>query len=341
MWIAGLLGMALLVYTIRQGNLSHLAHNFYHINKFWAATVLGCSALSYLCIAAVLQQLLKGIRHPLRFLSVLRIAVVSCTLNYLMALAGVSGIAAKVYLLAQEDIPPSQTLSVSMVHGFLTNTVAVVLIYFGFFSFYTHRSLGVQQIGLAMLVLPATLLLTWITIQTIISAAFRTRLWGLGLRAATGLCRWIHRPHWIDRNKADAFFAHFDDSMKLLIGNSRMLWSSAGFALLDWLFMFLCLACSFLAARYPVDVETLLVGFSVAIFVALFSITPGGIGLIEGSMVGSFYLMGLDYDQALLAVLIYRFAYYVLPLAISFFFFKKLFSPAIGEDAGMQTLDNQ
>jgi uncharacterized protein (TIRG00374 family) len=327
-WAAGLLGLALLAYTIHQADFDRLLTGFQDADRLWLVPVLICSVISYLCIAAVLHHLLKGIRQPLTFATTLRISMISCTLNYLMALAGLSGIAAKVYLLARERIPPRKTLSVSMVHGFLTNTVAIVLIYFGAFSLLSHRSLGKDQIGLAVLILLITLGLTWFTVRILVSASFRASCWGFGLRHATRLSHRINRSHWIDRSKTDAFFHHFDDSMKLLTGRNRLLCGAAGFALFDWLFMFLCLACSFQAARCPTDFTTLLAGFSVAIFTALFSITPVGIGLMEGSMVGSFYLLGLDYDKALVAVLIYRLAYYILPLAVSFPLFHNLLTPA-------------
>jgi len=46
-------------------------------------------------------------------------------------------------------------------------------------------------------------------------------------------------------------------------------------------------------------------------------------------MAGSFYLMGLDYDRALVATLIFRFAYFLLPIFVSAFTYKHFFpSPA-------------
>jgi uncharacterized membrane protein YbhN (UPF0104 family) len=60
----------------------------------------------------------------------------------------------------------------------------------------------------------------------------------------------------------------------------------------------------------------------------LFSLTPASIGLMEGSMAGAFYLMGLDYEFSLLAILIYRIAYYFTPIAASVLFFKRFFPRA-------------
>lgn len=337
-WAAGLFGLFLLYYTVKQADLAKLTKSFHDIDLFWAALMLGAGAASYFFIAAVLHQLLKGIGRPLRFSSVFQISLLSCTLNYLLAFAGLSGVAAKVYMLSRQGIPPSKTLSVSMVHGFLTNTVAVALIYLGFFFMYSHRNLSIKQVELAIPVLAATFLLTWVTIRIIVSSSFRGKLWTWVLGVSKACCSRINRGHWIQEEKADAFFCNFDDSMKLLMSNNRMLLAPAGCALLDWLFMFLCLACAFRAVHCQADPQALLVGFSVAIFAALFSFTPVGIGVMEGTMVGSFYLMGLDYDDALLAILLYRLTYYWLPLFVSLFFYRRLLSPSGRDDERMQDI---
>ncbi len=327
-WIAALLGILLFTYVLERADIARLSNNLYHIDPAWAILALLFTTASYLFIAAVLHLLLRGIGQSLRFSTVFRISTVSCTLNYLMALAGLSGIAAKVYLLARERIAPSKTLSVSMIHGFLTNTVAIVLIYLGFFFLYGDHRLDSGEIEMAVLILLFSFLLTWFTVMIIVSGTFRARVWRLIMIVVRWITGRFKRITWLSEEKAEAFFANFDDSMTFLMKNRRMLLGPAGFAVLDWVCMFSCLVCSFRAVHYPVPVPTLLVGFSVAIFASLISVTPAGIGIMEGSMVGSFYLMGLDYDKALLGILLYRFSYYLLPLGISFLFYHQLFVAA-------------
>ena len=323
--LAGIVGLSILFYTIRQADLKKLVENFQDIHLFWAPLVILTSALSYLCIAAVLHRLLKSMGHTLPFATSFRISFVSCTLNYAMAIGGLSGVAAKVYLLAKEKIPPSNTLSISMVHGFLTNTVAVIFIYLGFFFLYSEYKLSTREKEVGVIILLIAFLLSWITIQTIIHESFRKKLWQLCLWVVLSVSRRLNHPHWVHQEKAQAFFDNFNKSLNIIMRNASILLKPAMYALLDWVLMFFCLKCSFLAVRYPIDNWTLLVGFSVGIFMTLFSLTPASIGLMEGSMAASFYLMGLDYDRALLATLIYRFAYFFLPILISLFFYKQFF----------------
>jgi glycosyltransferase 2 family protein len=323
--LAGFLGLCILFYTIKQADLSLLVTNIKDIHLFWGPLVILTSVSSYACIAAVLHRLLRSMGHAIPFAASFRISLVSCTLNYVMTIGGLSGVAAKVYLLAKERIPPSNTLSISMVHGFLTNTVAVIFIYLGFFFLYSEYKLSAREKEAGIFVLLIAFLLSWITIQTIIHESFRKKLWQFCLWAVMFLGRKLHRPQWLKEERAQAFFSNFNNSLNEIMRNSSILLAPALYALLDWTLMFLCLKCSFLAIRYPVDNMTLLVGFSVGIFLNLFSLTPASVGLMEGSMAACFYLMGLDYNSALLATLIYRVAYYYLPILISLFFYKQLF----------------
>ncbi len=328
-WIAAIFGGIILFYTIKQANFQKVVEHLGDISPLWALAVIASAFISYACVAGVLEKLLSGIGLPLSFSACFKISLLSSTLNYLMSVAGLSGVAAKVYLLSREDIPPSNTLSVSIIHGFLTNTIAVLFIYLGFFYLYSqHQITDRDQEVFGVMVLLVAFLMTWLTIQTIVHEAFRKKIWQIGLRAVIAFTKKIGRPHWIRPERAEVFFENFNDSLNMIMRNRSVLLFPASLALLDWLFMFLCLKFSFIAINYPVSNKVLMVGFSVGLFTSLFSLTPASIGLMEGSMAWSFYMMDLDYDFCLLAILIYRIAYYFAPIATSVFFFKRFFPPA-------------
>jgi glycosyltransferase 2 family protein len=341
LWFTACLGLFVLYQTISRADLKKLAENVQTIDHPWALGVVATSAVSYLSIAAVLHCLLRGTGFSLRFAVSFRIALVSATINYVMAMGGLSGMAAKVFLLAREKVPPSSTLSISIIHGFLTNTVAVMFVYLGFFYLYSEYKLSSREVEVGILILLVAFVLTWGTIQVIVNPSFRVGLW----RIVTGvLARGAKRfPNtaWLQPSRTDGFFNNFNDSMNLVVGSGRKLLAPALFALVDWLTMFLCLKFAFLAVHYPLENRILMVGFSVGIFTGLFSITPVSIGIMEGSMAGAFYLMGLDYDRALMATLIYRVAYFFLPIIGSLFFCRHFFmtreSPDHAEPTSPQT----
>ena len=55
---------------------------------------------------------------------------------------------------------------------------------------------------------------------------------------------------------------------------------------------------------------------------SLVSLAPGGIGILEGSMTGVFVTLGIPLETAVVAVLIFRFAYYAVPFLVSLIFFR-------------------
>jgi glycosyltransferase 2 family protein len=329
-WFALLLGLLVLFYALGQADFKVLARSLENIDFVWTVMAIVASGLSYLCIAAVLYFLLKGAGHLLSFFVSARITIVSSTLNYVMATGGLSGMAIKVYLLTRKGIQPSSTLSISMVHGFLTNTVAVVFIYLGFFYLYSQHKMTVREMGAGIAILLFALLLTWFTIRSILHESFRRKMWKFCRRLASAAGAKLPRPRWFHPEKADQFFENFNTSMNYLVRNSRILLKPAIFALLDWLLMISCLKCAFLAVHYPIGNRALLVGFSAGIFVTLVSLTPASVGITEGAMTGSFYLMGLDYDQALLATVIYRVAYFYLPMFLGLLVYNSLLADTDG-----------
>jgi uncharacterized membrane protein YbhN (UPF0104 family) len=87
-WLAAVLGVSILVYTIQQANLEQFLHNLRNLHWGWAVLAGVCSAASYALIGAVLHRLLQLSNQPLRFATAMQISMISCTLNYLMALGG-------------------------------------------------------------------------------------------------------------------------------------------------------------------------------------------------------------------------------------------------------------
>jgi len=212
-----------------------------------------------------------------------------------------------VYLLSREHIPPSNTLSASIIQGFLSNSIAVLFFYLGVFYLYSrHRIADPDQEFFWAIILLVAFLMTWLTIQTILHEAFRKKVWQICLRAGIALFTKIGRPHWINTERAEVFFQNFNGSLNMIMRNREMLIFPASLVLIDWVFMFLCLKFSFTAINYLVSNKVLMVGFSIGLFMSMFSLAPASIGLMEGSMAGAFYWMGLDYESSLLWVTLYN-----------------------------------
>ena len=65
----------------------------------------------------------------------------------------------------------------------------------------------------------------------------------------------------------------------------------------------------------------LVAGFAIGMVATLIPILPSGLGAMELAMTAVFSQMGIDWDAALMATLIYRVVYYVLPAIVSIFIY--------------------
>ncbi|MBW1974364.1 MAG: flippase-like domain-containing protein [Deltaproteobacteria bacterium] len=333
-WLSISIGILLLVYILHKADFAVLYSSIRHMNIWWIFVTFCCSAGSYICIAGILKTLLEATGNRVKTLDIFSIAFVSTVINYVVAFAGISGLALKIYLLAKKKIPPSQTLSVSIVHSFFTNTIGIVFIVvaFGFLYGRHYLEFGTMEIGV-VLIFCAIILFLVFSAAFIVHGRFRKFSWELIQRCANPLARTSRVPRRL-LEKINATFNHFDKSMCLMLENPQHILKAGLYALIDWSLMFCCLAASFLAVGYYVRIPLLIVGFCVGLFVSLISIIPGSVGIMESSMVSAFYLLGLDYDKSLLAIMLYRLVYYFGPTLVGIILFYRNLA-TFGEEAAI------
>ena len=75
-------------------------------------------------------------------------------------------------------------------------------------------------------------------------------------------------------------------------------------------------AC-FLAVGVHLSWGYLLVGFALAFLSTTINILPGGLGVMEGLLTITYAHFGIPAEKAIVAALLFRFSYFLIPLAIS------------------------
>jgi len=94
--------------------------------------------------------------------------------------------------------------------------------------------------------------------------------------------------------------------------------------IIDWFFWLLVMYFSFLTVNYPIKIGTLIIGFSIGQIVSILSMMPGGAGTMEGSMALVYNILGIPLATALVAILIYRISFYIVPFFLSLPFYFSL-----------------
>lgn len=309
LWISIPVGIFLLWLMLHHADVGLLLHHLQDLSILWVVISFICATISYLCIAGVLQALLVALQYKLRPIEIFNVALISTVANYAINIGGISGLAVKVYLLSKRNIHSSHTLSISLVHGFFTNTIALFFILVGFAVFYGHYSFGW---GVWLLILITAVMFIWLGLF-IVNNSVRVSSLSLFMKIYRFISR--HLKYLESESKAiESYFESFNHSMNLLVKNSKQLALASFYALADWLFMFACLKTAFLAVHCKAKIGILAIGFCISLFTSVIAIIPGGLGITEGSMVSVFYLLGLEYEKSLIGVLIYRMFYYFIPI---------------------------
>lgn len=317
-------GVLLLALVIYYADFTELGHVLDNISWPWVAGALSASASSYLIIGGILSSLIKIMGYRVGFKRVFQISIVSTTINYVITAAGLGGLIIKAYILVKERIPLSRCMSISIIHGFLTNTIFVLLIYIGFFPLMRSETLPVAHLMVGFIVLALAAILTWLTLKLIISTEFRRRAVFFAAGIINRLIKLSGKKNIWQTQEVERFAKHLNEGMNTLKEKKPELTRPAMLAALDWVATLMTLYFSFLAVRQPVRLGVLIAGFSLGIFLSVISITPGSLGIMEGGMAAAFSQMNVPYESAVAAVIIFRLAYFVIPFLVSLIFYNKL-----------------
>lgn len=280
---------------------------------------------SYAAMSRSYQGIADAAECRLPFRDWIRITFVSNTVNYLVTSAGLSGFAVRMYLLGQQGVPSGRAVLISLVQTFLTNFTLLFFILIGFATLVLGHRLPPAALAAASgAVLAFTALLAWGVVLVYHRELRRRTLFFL---ADTGH-RLLRRvaPRWTPRRVRLWRFQHnLNEGLEFLFARKDRILAPAAWIMLDWLFMIGILWAAFRVVNYPVSPGLVVIGFAVGIALSLVPLVPGGLGIMDASMTGVFVrVFSVPLEHATLAVLIFRLAYYVLPLLTSFFLFHGL-----------------
>jgi len=131
-------------------------------------------------------------------------------------------------------------------------------------------------------------------------------------RAAQNLWNWVSRGHRPPVTGLDTRLLSERDTIRAVLGRH---WQQAVLLTAGRLgFDYGCLLCALRATGADPRPSLVLLAYAAAGIVALFPLTPGGLGIVEASLSGLLILAGVRPGYAFLATLAYRVVSYWLPL---------------------------
>ncbi|MFM7735859.1 MAG: YbhN family protein [Alphaproteobacteria bacterium] len=279
--------------------------------------------LSYVLMALSYEGIARAAGTPIGLWPMLRITFVSNTVNYLVATGGLSGFAFRMYFFTQHGIPMGNAVTISFVQGLLTNLTLLFFLAMGFYFLLAHASLGTAALVTAATMLGAFVLLTVLCLVLLVRPLARRRFLARSVLVGHRLARRVLPSHRLPRRIHLWQVAHnVNSGLDFMLSRWQSMLGPAGWIILDWLATLGVLKASFWCAGRSVPFAEVAVGFAIGMLASLVSLAPGGIGILEGSMTGVFATLGIPLETAVVAVLIFRFAYYAVPFLVSLLFFR-------------------
>lgn len=283
-----------------------------------AALVAGISNLSTSYSFALAAQLF-GVAIPRRYL--LEIGFVSNALNQVVSPAGAAGFALRLLIARWRGASTVDMMTASLAHSELTNLLLFAMVPVGLLYLLTEGVVSRQEsvlIGLFVVLLAAvfcgSLLVT-------INGKARHRF----LAGTEALLRRLFR------RDVHGFFRNLEVSVSRGLSSTThhpmLSIGIVALAALDWAAGVAVLGLCFYAFDIPVPLGVLITGFAAGMTVGLVSMIPGGLGVQDATMVGIFSLSGAPLEGTVLALVLFRGAYYLVPFAVSLPLYARLIRP--------------
>jgi glycosyltransferase 2 family protein len=274
--------------------------------------------ISYACLsfAFALVNRIFGVLMGWRDLA--EVGFVSTLLNHLLSTGGAAGYSVRFLLMGAQGTSIKDILAASFFAFYINSLGMLALLPIGLVYLFARHPLakgatvgvGVGAVLLIGLFILATALL--------FAGSLRTRLIrGLG-RAARAV---VHRDLG---PTLDDFDATMTRGVTALRAHPGLLLLLLGLTVTDWGSSIAALWFCFDALGDPISLGVLLTGFAIGVTAGVLSMVPGGLGVQEGSMAGVYALLGVPLQKAVLASILFRVVYYLVPYLVSLGFYWRL-----------------
>jgi uncharacterized protein (TIRG00374 family) len=279
---------------------------------------LAATAVSYTCISlnfALLSKLM-GVNMRWRDLSV--VGFVSIVLNHLVSGGGAAGYSVRFMLMHRHGVSMREVVTISILHFLLTSLIMIVMLPVGLF--YLGLSTSLSRTTMILLTAAASFLF----LMTLV--ALGLIFWGRMRREVfAGIAKGIHL---LFRRDVKEPMERFETTVALGIQAMREHPLSMVLVMVlivtDWAFSLMVLWFCFRSFGVTLSLGQSISGFVIGTVAGVASLFPGGVGIQEASMAGIFTLFGIPFETAVLASVLFRVVYSIVPYLVSLGLYRQI-----------------
>jgi uncharacterized protein (TIRG00374 family) len=264
---------------------------------------------------AIVSQML-GIRMGKNELA--EVCFISTIVNHVITTGGVVGYSLRYLLMKMYDVTLKEVLSSSILHYYLTSLDMLTFLPISFVYLMLNSQVprGVA-IALGLMTLLFAIVLIIFTGFFLFPSKRRPIMLFLAKIAKRVLRRdlvsWMTQ---LDETLTQSTQAIRQNPLRLVF---IMLLTLA-----DFTCSIIAMGFVFEALGPAVKAGSLVSGYVIGIMAGLLSMVPGGLGVQEGSMAGIYAMLGVRLEQAVLAAILFRLMYYLLPYLLILPFYNRL-----------------
>jgi uncharacterized protein (TIRG00374 family) len=290
----------------RLGGLTRDAAGLRHARPAFLAAAIAAQAASLGSYAQLYRRILAALGARIRFGLAASVIMATFFVSHLTPFGSATGTLVNASSLEAEGVPATTTGEAIALTSLMSTVTLIVLFGAGFVAtagrHVSHQYLVIAGIALFLIVA---------ALAAVLAVGAHPAVAGKAGRWAATVARHV-RPA-IDPAKVGQTSSRLASLARTAL-TGRASAVSFGFASGDLLFDLLSLDLVFLALRYQLGFGPLAVAYAIANIASAIPLTPGGLGVIEVTLVAVTVSFGAPRATAVLAVLGYRIVNYWLPL---------------------------
>lgn len=280
---------------------------------------------SYIAMARSYQGIANAANVPFSFWEMFKITFVANSMNYVVATGGLSGFAVRLYFFTRRGVGAGTATSISLAQGFITNVSLLIFLVVGFGYLMTSERLSLSAQVASGVLLALLFAVTVLAIALLFARDRRRRIIFTLAQLSDRFLHWALPRYKPARTRIWRFQRNLNRGIDFLLDRKEHMLEPTIWIMVDWLLTLAILYAAFICLDYRVPIGVLVIGFAVGLSLSFVSIIPGGLGLMEGSMAAVFTTLGVPFETAVVATLIFRIAFHAVPLITSLFLFHGLF----------------
>lgn len=323
-WVFWILAVGFIwVVVSRYSEAQQLSQVLAHGHWGWLILAAGAQMAYYLAMAATYQAAFAAIDVNSRVRDLLPITLSSLFINVVAPSGGAAGAALFVDDLHRRGQSPARAAVGVFLQLICVFVSFMLILIFGLIYLFMQHDLEMYEVVAAILLFAATATLSSALLLSLWHPQLLHRLLLWVQHFLNGLFGFLRNPSTLADDWAERNAAEFSQAAETIIHRPKRLARAVGMAFIAHGISIFSLYLLFLAFNQHILIGSLVAGYAMGFLFLVVSITPMGIGVVEGVMTLVYTSLGISSAAAATVALAYRGLGFWLPLGLGFLLLRR------------------